>query len=140
MLRESILTTIAPPLLADNKDALENGKKKRKIIQGSAGEVLTREEVAAQLFEEQEERSTTQGKKAKVTKKKENKSSKDKDAKEKENEPVNNDDDQCNMCHRYKLKKKWIQCDICDMWICGYCQPKNIDCDDDFYCQVCIAD
>ena len=66
LLQDAILTTISPPLSAENKAALKNKSLKRRRIQANAGELLTTEDVCKRLQQEEHHRKEKLAKKCPV--------------------------------------------------------------------------
>ena len=55
------------------------------------------------------------------------------------------DDVKCKFCpnwwasYKDKNGEQWLQCDLCDEYICPKCLPGDIDLEDDYNCKDCFV-
>ena len=136
---------IAPQPSDETTKAMEIAKKKRKRVQAKDGEVLTTPAVLKQLKDEAEIRAcklTARRVKSQRNLLKQMEDAKDDD--EENNEGDNGEESTaCLVCGRlwktYTKRGEWLICDICDQYVCPKCVPKEIDYEDDFFCQRCSS-
>ena len=104
-----------------------NSSRKRKRVQAKVGEVLTSEVLEHLQLEEKTDQNNAKAAVDKVSAKKKLAQQLVSDADAAEDGP-SSDDTSCKVCAVY---------DICDQYICPKCVPKDVDLDDDFYCDDC---